>query len=106
MAALDDNAEIDIVHGPDEIVARIPLAEAVGPWMREYRELARSRGLAAEASEEPGRVLLKVTVPFGSFEQEAFTILDTARNLVDEARVAALTRSETESATEQHVRTW
>ena len=106
MAALDDNAEIDIVHGPDEIVARIPLAEAVGPWMREYRELARSRGIGADVSEEPGGNLLEVTVPFASSEQEAFNILDAARNLIDEAKVAAVKRSETESTTEQHVRSW
>jgi len=81
-------------------------AEAVRPWMREYRELARSRGIGADVSEEPGGNLLEVTVPFASSEQEAFNILDAARNLIDEAKVAAVKRSETESTTEQHVRSW
>jgi len=106
MAALDNSADIKLTHGPDHIVARIPLAEAVRPWMREYRELARSRGIGADVSEEPGGNLLEVTVPFASSEQEAFNILDAARNLIDEAKVAAVTRSDTESVTEQHVRRW
>lgn len=106
MADLDSSAEIDIVHGPEAIVARIPLSEAVGPWMGEYRKLARSKGLGADVQEEPGKDVLVVTVPVGSSEQEVFAILDTARQLVDEAKVAAETRSDTESVTEQHVRTW
>ena len=56
MAAVDPDADVEVVKGRDSGIARIPLAEAPGPWIKEYVSLARAEDLAAEVREEHGRI--------------------------------------------------
>lgn len=106
MAAVDPNADVEVVTAADSVVARVPLAEAPGPWMKEYMPLARAEGLAAEVREEPGKILLVVQVAVGLSEPEVFALLDSARYLVDQAKVAAIDRTAAATATERHIQKW
>jgi hypothetical protein len=56
MAAVDPDADVEVVTGRDSVIARVPLAEAPGPWIKEYVSLARAEDLAAEVREEHGRI--------------------------------------------------
>ncbi len=106
MATVDPYDDISIVQGHDGMVARIPLSEPPGPWIKEFLPLARAREIPAEAREEPGKVLLVVTVPPAASKEETFQRLDAALDLVDKAKVAAIDGTRVSGTAEQHIQGW
>jgi hypothetical protein len=106
MAEVDPNGELQVSEGGEGLVVRVPLAETSGPWLRQYLGLAREAQIAAEAREEPGRVLLVVRVSRSCSEAQVSEVLDTALELVDKAKVAAEGRDTGNGAIQAHVEAW
>jgi len=106
MASVDPNADLEIAEGTDDLVVRIPLAEAPGLWIREYLPLAREQALAAEVREEPGAVRLMVRVPLDASHEDVAGILDAALGLVDKAKAATNERDVSRVTAESHIRSW
>lgn len=90
MTDIDTSADIDIVWREHEVTVSIPLAgEVPAEWSRRFDELARRQGLAAQAQEHPGRTWIVVTVPAATGRSDMVATMDSARDLVAKADVAA-----------------
>ena len=102
MAAVDPDADVEVVKGRDSVIARIPLAEAPGPWIKEYVSLARAEDLAAEVREEHGRIPPVVQVLPASRIGKPSQYWTRARHFT----LATVDRTAAATATEQQIRKW
>lgn len=106
MAKVDPDDGISMVQGHDGVVARIPLSDPPGPWIKEFLPLARASEIPAEVREEPGKVLLVVTIPLTASERQTYQRLDEALDLVEKAKVAAADQTSASGGVEQHIQGW
>ena len=109
MTLLDPSCQMDIHRlsgDPDRVVVRLPLTVRSEPWMREFKPLARTKGLPAEVREFPEGTFLMVDVPAAASREETAELLDGALRLIDQAQAVADTRPSASAAAEQYIQDW
>jgi len=113
MTDIELNADVAIHHAydvkdrdKDHLRVRIPLDGHVSlDWIRWYQRLARVRGIAAHAEDQPDRSWVIVDVPAYVERDRIRALMDNARGLMAETD-AAVERPPPMAETEFVVRDW
>jgi hypothetical protein len=103
---IDLAADIETHSTKDHVTARIPLAGHVtSEWLGCYQRLARAAAVPAQATADPDRAWIVVTVPAGGSHTEIAGTLNAALALIAESDTA-VSRTPPAAQAEASVRGW